>query len=282
MGQNKTMAIKGIKLKKVQAIILLLVLFLNLNPCIAMGLESQNFSFSASYTEKIIGYQEGKTPSIEIGMTSGATAVFNVYDKDDNLIRSGFFQGQIIATEKQYPIKLKYVGSSSGSNWSVKVSITYLASSSSNNVDLSKIESILGKTDLDLINGLSTLTMLLDMLNQKLQLTLNYLDKINDFLSNPKYLEDGANDLKNSVDNLTNKKIVSDAGSTASTLNGLNGSGSSGGFEIPLEIGGQKFNALDFSALEEQLKTIRNLMSAIMWIEFAVFCIKVVVPKFKV
>jgi hypothetical protein len=261
------MACQGIVKKKVQVMFLLLVLFLNI-PLHAYALDDQIITFSKNREEQTIGFINGSLGSVSVSRTTGTSSFnFDIYDCNDNLIKSGFFQGQLPKDEKLYPLRIK-INANASDDYMVECKITYVA-------DTGNIENLIKMLDGDLLKKL-------DELKQKLDGILEDLRKINDYLSNPAYLNKGVDDMKNAVNHLS-KNPVSDVNSTASTLGGLTGgSGGSGDFEIPLEIGGQKFNAFNVDALSGQLELIKGLMKSIIWIEFAVFCIRVVVPKFKV
>ena len=262
------MACKSLIRKKVQ-VISLLVLFLNINVFKVFALTTQNLYFYKDVMENNISSYTGKVPNFVISSTSGISSIsFDILDKNNNVVKSGFYQGELPSDDSIYPLKVVAKPVVTNSNWNIRVSVTY-----EDSTDLSGIEGLL-----------KSMGNLLDSIKNKLNDILNSLKQIDDYLSNPARLDHGLNDLKNSVDNLS-KNPVSDVASTQNTLSSIGVGSSSGGggtFNIPVTIGGQTFNALDFSALNGHLKTIRALMSAILWIEFSVFCIKIVVPKFKV
>lgn len=277
LGKDKAMACKGIVKKKTQVMFLLLVFFLNI-PLNAYALDAQTVTFTQNFEEQTIGYQEGSVPSITVTRTTGTSSFnFDIYDCNDNLVKEGFFQGQLPKLDEDlYPFRIK-INAHYSDSYMVECKISYGS-------DTGEIEDLIKLLDGHLMDKLDQLKAKLQELKNVLDGILSDFEKLNDYLSNPAYLNNGVNDVKNAVNHLS-KNPVSDAGQTAGTLSGLNGTGgSSGDFEVPLQIPGTSINvnAFNIDALSSQLGLIKNIMKSIIWIEFAVFCIRVVVPKFKI
>lgn len=233
------------------------------------ALDTQNIIFSEDHRENVIAYVSDKVPSLSITMKTGVTS-FNmiVYDRNGNVLEPSFFQGKLPVDEALYPIKIVCSPQEYESNWSVRCSVTY------QDVDKA-LEEYLSRMD--------RMTELLKNLKDKMSEMQGLLNSMNDFLSNPKYLEDGLQDLEDSVMALTNANPVVDAGNTSNMFKGgLTGTAGGTVGDAMFDYMGIKVNLLNFSAIEGSLATIRNLLKAIIWIEFAVFCLKIVVPKFKV
>ena len=119
----------------------------------------------------------------------------------------------------------------------------------------------------------------LDRIIDLLENIKNGVNKIVDYMTNTQQLQNSIDNLKNSIDNLNNKFIPN-----SSVTGGLGtlGSTSTDFTGLEVDLGFTKINALDLSAMNGILQEIRILMKAIIWVEFAMFCIKIVVPKFKV
>lgn len=267
MGKNKAMAFKGLVKKKTQ-VILLLVFFLNLPFLEAFALESQPIIFTKSNTSNTIGYMPNKQGIFVISMTTGVSSVyFDILDKNGNVVKGGVYQTDLPLNENLYPLTIKV-------NASTIVDDNFMVRSYIEYSDIDNTGAIL--------DGLDTLGNKLDSIKDKIQGVLDKLYELNDFLSNPAYLQSGIDNLENSINNI--KTPISDTQHSQEALSGL-GTNLSGGefsFKVPLTIGGQTYNAFDLSAFSSQLNVINSIMISILWIEFAVFCIRIVVPKFKV
>lgn len=268
--KGKDLAKCNIRLLKMRVNIFLLAFLLILCiPVKVFALDTQNIIFSSGHTENVIGYYTGMVPNLNVTFKTGVTS-FNlvIYDKDGNCVDPSFFQGQLPVDKNLYPLTIKCNATEYESNWSIRCSIEY-----------KPIEQALE----EYTSRLDKLAELLKNLKDKLADISNTLNSMNDFLSNPKYLDDGFKDLENSVMNLTNTNPVADAGNTANMFkNGLTGTGGSASFEAFYDYMGIKINVLDFTAIKPYLGTARNIMKAMLWIEFAIFCLRIVVPKFKV
>lgn len=239
------------------------------------GVTSMNMKFTDSVREGQLGYVSGYIPVLNVTMGSQLDSYyFVVEDCNGNTIYNSLFQGQILAEESQYPLTIRIVPTPSADTWYMNVKITFKEEAEALDEVITKMDTLASKLD--------ELREKLKSIQDTLSNTLNTLNHLDDFLSNPAYLELGMNDLKNSVDNLSSKNIVNDAGSTQSKLNDLSSGGGDSDFNIPFDYMGIKINCLDFSAILNYLSSIRSLLVATIWIEFAVFCIRIIVPKFKV
>lgn len=239
------------------------------------GVTSMNMKFTDSNRENTLGYVSGYVPVLNVTMGSQLDSYFfQVLDCNGNIIYNSLFQGQILAVSEQYPLTVRIVPTPSADTWYMNVKITFKEEAQALDEVLSKMDTLASKLD--------ELREKLKGIQDTLSDTLNTLNSLNDFLSNPAYLEKGMNDLNNSVNNLSNKSIVSDVGSTQGKLSNLSAGGGDSDFVIPFDYAGIKINCLDFSAILNYLSSIRSLLVAMIWIEFAVFCIRIIVPKFKV
>lgn len=240
-----------------------------ISPVKANALDTQNIIFSSDHKENIVGYYDGKVPSLNVTLKNGVTS-FNlvVYDKNNNVINPSFFQGELPVDKNLYPLKIVCNPQQYESNWSIRCSVTYKDIADDLEEKLKKMDKMI---------------KLLNELKDKLAEMNNTLSSLNDFLSNPKYLEEGLQDLEDSVMALTQLNPVADAGNTANMFKGgLTGTSGNANFEAMFDYMGIKVNLMNFSAIASCLGSIRNLLKAMIWIEFAVFCLKIVVPKFKV
>lgn len=239
------------------------------------GVTSMNMKFSFSKRENTLGYTSGYIPVLNVSMGSQLNSYFfQVLDCNGNVLYHSLFQGQILADESQYPLTIRIVPTPSADTWYMNCKITFVEQAQALDEVISKMDTLASKLD--------ELREKLKGIQDTLSDTLNTLNSLNDFLSNPAYLEKGMNDLNNSVNNLSNKSIVSDVGSTQGKLSNLSAGGGDSDFVIPFDYAGIKINCLDFSAILNYLSSIRSLLVAMIWIEFAVFCIRIIVPKFKV
>lgn len=272
-----------IKMRVVVYTLAFLLIFINVNTYTYAdvsgsdtGVTSMSMKFTDSNMENTLGYVSGYVPVLNVTMGSQLNSYFfQVLDCNGNIIYNSLFQGQILAVEEQYPLTIRIVPSPSAGTWYMNVKITFKEEAQALDEVLNKMDTLSSKLD--------ELREKLKGIHDTLSDTLNTLNSLNDFLSNPVYLENGMNDLKNSVDNLSSKSIVNDSGSTQSKLNDLSSSGGADSdFNIPFDYMGIKINCLDFSAILNYLSSIRSLLVATIWIEFAVFCIRIIVPKFKV
>lgn len=239
------------------------------------GVTSMNMKFTDSKRENTLGYTSGYIPVLNVSMGSQLNSYFfQVLDCNGNVLYHSLFQGQILADESQYPLTIRIVPTPSADTWYMNCKITFVEQAQALDEVISKMDTLASKLD--------ELREKLKGIQDTLSDTLNTLNSLNDFLSNPAYLEKGMNDLNNSVNNLSNKSIVSDVGSTQGKLSNLSAGGGDSDFVIPFDYAGIKINCLDFSAILNYLSSIRSLLVAMIWIEFAVFCIRIIVPKFKV
>lgn len=224
----------------------------------------KEIEFGAVDAEKIDWYI-----SIQTGLMD--SVAFDVYDCKGNKIHSGT-NGSIRMDKNYFPIKF-VARTNSTSDWRVTISITKTGGGGSQK-DYSGVLEGISKKLSSILDKLSGISDLLDSILKKLK-------EIDDFLSNPKYLQKGLDDLKNSYENLENYSPVSS--SVVSGISSLGGGGSGGSLSFNVEIiPGYTINALDLSQLSGLISTIRKLMTAILWIELAMFFIRIFVPKLKV
>lgn len=269
------MASESLVRKKIQVSLVLLVFFSILTHSrYANAITDGSMIFDENRTEQTISYVDKNIGTLALVRNSGiASYNFDIYDFQGNLVKMGFFEGELPKDKMLYPLTFKINANTTENHFFLQVKVVYTEDNSA----LDNIADLIKALDDDLLNKL-------DQLKSKLDGIATKLAEINDYLSNPAYLQVGLDNMDKAIDKVTTNPLV-DMGSAVTTLGGISGSsggGGSSGFEIPLKIGDTSFNAFDISALGSQLSIIRDLMKAIIWIEFAVFCIRVVVPKFKV
>jgi hypothetical protein len=293
MGKNQTMAFKSVKrngkgfspllffkslvrksLPIFALFILLFLFFIKSNVVYAAANPDFNLTFYRGQKEIEFGAVDAEKIDWSISLQTGLmdSVAFDVYDCKGNKIHSGT-NGSIRMDKNYFPIKF-VARTNSTSDWRVTISITKTGGGGSQK----DYSGILGKIS-DKLSGildkLSGISDLLDSIFKKLK-------DIDDFLSNPKHLQKGMDDLKNSYENLENYSPVSS--SVVSGIGSLGSGGSGGGglsFNVEI-IPGYTINALDLSQLSGLISTIRKLMTAILWIELAMFFIRIFVPKLKV
>lgn len=270
MGQNKTMVSKCLKRKK-HAIFCMFFLIINL--CFNIfSVNAQASSTILTFTQDVkkhqIGYMGEDT--IYITLESIVGSVVNrsivVKNKDGNLIILGY-DNSVNLKADQYPLTIQFDGNTKDYYVRFKVS-TEKDKSDSDNSNSNNTSSS-GK---DYSSFLDKIVGLLEDIK-------NGVNKIVDYMTNTQQLQNSIDNLKNSIDNLNNKFIPN--GSVTGGLGTL-GSTSTDFTGVEVDLGFTKINALDLSAMNGILQEIRILMKAIIWVEFAMFCIKIVVPKFKV
>lgn len=222
-----------------------------------------NLTFYKDLKEIEFGYVEGEKIDWDISMQTGVmdSIAFDVFDSKGNKIHSGT-SGSIRLDKNYFPIKF-VARTNSNNDWRVTISI--YKTSSNTAPDLSGLE--------EKLSGIS------DLLSN----ILDKLKQLNDYLSNTDYLQDGINNLQESTERLTNYSPVSSSVVSGLTSLGDSSGSGSGSLDFNVEIiPGHTFNLLDFSELQGNISMIRQLMVAILWIELAMFFIRIFVPRFKV
>ena len=271
MGQNKTVVSKCLKRKKHAKFcmfFLIINLFFNIFSVYAHA-SSTILTFTQDVKKHTIGYMGEDT--IYITLESIVGSVVNrsivVKNKDGNLIILGY-DNSVNLKADQYPLSIEFDGNTKDYYVRFKVS-TEKDKSDSDNSNNNSNNSSGGK---DYSSFLDRITGLLEDIK-------NGVNKIVDYMTNTQQLQNSIDNLKNSIDNLNNKfmpnsSITGGLGTLGSTSADFSG--------LEVDLGFTKINALDLSAMSGILQEIRILMKAIIWVEFAMFCIKIVVPKFKV
>lgn len=238
------------------------------------GVTSMNIKFNDKHTEATLGYTMGYVPVLNVTMGSQLSSYdFTILDCNGNVLVKSIFQGELPTESSRYPLTIRINPISSAPTWYMNVKITFKE-------EAQALDEVISKMDM--------LSDKLDKLKEKLQSIFDTLasmrstlESLNDFLSNPAYLNSGLDELNNSINNLSNKRVINNS-SNASNLQNLNASGGSDGFSCFFDYMGIHIQLLDFSAISSQLGAIRALLTAMLWIEFAVFCIRIVLPHFKV
>lgn len=282
MGKNKTVAKKCLKRKSEEffsllffknlgkkfssIFVLFLLFFISFNTLIVKAENIQpdfNLTFYRDLKEIEFGAIDAEKIDWSISIQTGLidSVVFDVYDVNGNKIQSGT-NGSIRMDKNYFPIKFVARTQSTG-DWRVTISITKTVGQKDYSGVLSGIS--------DKLSGISDL----------LDSILSKLKDIDDYLSNPKYLENGLNDLKESTERLENYRPVSS--NVVSGVGSLGSISSGGGLSFNVEIlPGYTINALDLSQFSGIISSIRMLMTSILWIELAMFFIRIFVPKLKV
>lgn len=270
MGQNKTMVSKCLKRKK-HAIFCMFFLIINL--CFNIfSVNAQASSTILTFTQDVkkhqIGYMGEDTIYITLESIVGSVVNRSIVVKNNsgNIIIMGY-DNSINLKSDQYPLTVEFDGNTKDYYVRFKVS-TEKDKSDSDNSNSNNT----GSTGKDYSSFLDRITGLLEDIKSG-------VNKIVDYMTNTQQLQNSIDNLKNSIDNLNNKFIPN--GSVTGGLGTL-GSTSTDFSGVEVDLGFTKINALDLSAMNGILQEIRILMKAIIWVEFAMFCIKIVVPKFKV
>lgn len=283
MGQDKGMACKNIMLKKNMRIFRIFFLTLVLNftfNIFAYASSSTKLIFNSSNLIRTLSYMGSDNISLELELVSGnvENRTIKILDKNKNVIQSFWGNRTFNIKEELYPLTFVLENQTS-KNFEVRYKIS-TSSSSSNNGILDFLSELKGSFE-DLLSKL--INLLDDLLNAIIDRLNTIIDKLNyliDYLTNVEYLKNSIDNLKDSIDNLNNKFTPSN--SVISNLNNL-GSATDSLDTISVSFPGLgTFTVFDLSYFSSIIKIIRDLLSAIMWIEFAIFCIRIVVPKFKV
>lgn len=283
MGQDKGMACKDIMLKKNMRIFRIFFLTLVLNftfNIFAYASSSTKLIFNSSNLIRTLSYMGSDNISLELELVSGnvENRTIKILDKNKNVIQSFWGNRTFNIKEELYPLTFVLENQTS-KNFEVRYKIS-TSSSSSNNGILDFLSELKGSFE-DLLSKL--INLLDDLLNAIIDRLNTIIDKLNyliDYLTNVEYLKNSIDNLKDSIDNLNNKFTPSN--SVISNLNNL-GSATDSLDTISVSFPGLgTFTVFDLSYFSSIIKIIRDLLSAIMWIEFAIFCIRIVVPKFKV
>lgn len=270
MGQNKTMVSKCLKRKK-HAIFCMFFLIINL--CFNIfSVNAQASSTILTFTQDVkkhqIGYMGEDTIYITLESIVGSVVNRSIVVKNNsgNIIIMGY-DNSINLKSDQYPLTVEFDGNTKDYYVRFKVS-TEKDKSDSDNSNSNNT----GSTGKDYSSFLDRITGLLEDIKSG-------VNKIVDYMTNTQQLQNSIDNLKNSIDNLNNKFIPN-----SSVTGGLGSLGSSSAdfSGVEVDLGFTKINALDLSAMNNILQEVRILMKAIIWVEFAMFCIKIVVPKFKV
>ena len=297
MGKNKRMVSKNITLKNNMRIFRIFFLILVLNftfNIVAYASSSTNLIFNSSNLSRTLSYMGSDNISLELELASGnvENRTIKILDKNKNIIDTFWGNRTFNIKKDLYPLTFVLENQTS-KNFEVryKISTSSSSSSSSDNKILDFLSGLKGSVE-DLLNKLinlldNLLSKLINLLDNLLNIIIDkfntIIDKFNyliDYLTNVEYLKNSIDNLKNSIDNLNNKFTPSN--SVISNLNSL-GSATDSLDTISVNFPGLgTFNVFDLSYFSSIIKIIRDLLSAIMWIEFAIFCIRIVVPKFKV
>lgn len=276
MGKNKRMVSKNITLKNNMRIFRIFFLILVLNftfNIVAYASSSTNLIFNSSNLNRALSYMGSDNISLELELVTGnvENRTVKILDKNKNVIESFWGNRTFNIKKELYPLTFVLENQTS-TNFEVRYKISTSSSSSDNKI-LDFLSGLKGSVE-DLLDNL--LNIIIDKLN-------TIIDKFNyliDYLTNVEYLKNSIDNLKNSIDNLNNKFTPSN--SVISNLNSL-GSATDSLDTISVSFPGLgTFTVFDLSYFSSIIKIIRDLLSAIMWIEFAIFCIRIVVPKFKV
>lgn len=283
MGQDKGMACKNIMLKKNMRIFRIFFLTLVLNftfNIFAYASSSTKLIFNSSNLIRTLSYMGSDNISLELELVSGnvENRTIKILDKNKNVIQSFWGNRTFNIKEELYPLTFVLENQTS-KNFEVRYKIS-TSSSSSNNGILDFLSELKGSFE-DLLSKL--INLLDDLLNAIIDRLNTIIDKLNyliDYLTNVDYLKDSIDNLKDSIDNLNNKFTPSN--SVIGSLESL-GNGNESLDSIVVNFPGLgAINVFDLSYFSSIIRIIRDLLSAIMWIEFAIFCIRIVVPKFKV
>lgn len=283
MGKNKRMVSKNITLKNNMRIFRIFFLILVLNftvNIVAYASSSTNLIFNSSNLSRALSYMGSDNISLELELVTGnvENRTVKILDKNKNVIESFWGNRTFNIKKELYPLTFVLENQTS-TNFEVRYKISTSSSSSDNKI-LDFLSGLKGSVE-DLLNKLiNLLDNLLNIIIDKLNTIIDKFNYLIDYLTNVEYLKNSIDNLKNSIDNLNNKFTPSN--SVISNLNSL-GSATDSLDTISVSFPGLgTFTVFDLSYFSSIIKIIRDLLSAIMWIEFAIFCIRIVVPKFKV
>ena len=283
MGKNKRMVSKNITLKNNMRIFRIFFLILVLNftfNIVAYASSSTNLIFNSSNLNRALSYMGSDNISLELELVTGnvENRTVKILDKNKNVIESFWGNRTFNIKKELYPLTFVLENQTS-TNFEVRYKISTSSSSSDNKI-LDFLSGLKGSVE-DLLNKLiNLLDNLLNIIIDKLNTIIDKFNYLIDYLTNVEYLKNSIDNLKNSIDNLNNKFTPSN--SVISNLNSL-GSATDSLDTISVNFPGLgTFTVFDLSYFSSIIKIIRDLLSAIMWIEFAIFCIRIVVPKFKV
>lgn len=223
----------------------------------------QFYSFTPQQNTYTYGQQDNADITFHVSYSTDSNSNnFNVYDCKGNLILSGS-SGTIPYKDGIYPVK--FVCTSTSSNYRIDLVI----SKDEKQKDYSGLLDGLGKK--------------LDDMTAKVQGLLDKLKELADYLDNPKYLQDGQNNLNNAVSNMQNYSPLQTSGQSSSALSGISaGSGGSLGSISVAFFPGHSINVMDLSAVSGKIDDIKNLMRAMLWISLALYFIAVLIPKLKI
>lgn len=248
---------------------LIINLFLNIFSVDAHA-SSTILTFTQDVKKHTIGYMGEDTIYITLESIVGSVVNRSIVIKNNvgNVIIMGY-DNSINLQADQYPLSVEFNGNTKDYYVRFKVS-TEKDKNDSDNSDNNNNNT--GSSGKDYSSFLDRIIDLLENIK-------NGVNKIVDYMTNTQQLQNSIDNLKNSIDNLNNKFMPNN-----SITGGLGtlGSSSSDFSGLEVDLGFTKINALDLSAMNGILQEIRILMKAIIWVEFAMFCIKIVVPKFKV
>lgn len=270
MGKDKAMVGEGLskdfflaffkKQGKILVFISALSIVLSVSPCSVVFADEKikksdfNLTFYEGLKEIEFGAVDCEKIEWHVALETGLrnSTAFDVYDCKGNKIQSGS-SGSIRMDKNYFPIKFVARTDSVG-DWRVTVSISKVGGDEKGSGG--------GKDYTDILNQI-----------------LEQLKKLNDFLSNKKYLEDGVGAVQDSMEKLENyspvKQNIGSLGSLGSSSSSLPK------FDINFgKIG--TFNVFDLSKFADEISMIKKIMTAILWIELAMFFVRIFMPKLKV
>lgn len=153
---------------------------------------------------------------------------------------------------------------------------------------MEKIDStnaLIGVSNGHLLTILGKIQEIIDLLHNSINLQpiIDRLDKIIDLLDNKNRMEQGKQDLQNSVNDLKNYSPVSVQDTSINSLGNLNINtvGSMPNINVKF-FGTTTVNVLDLSAVSPVLSTIKLLLSSIMWVSLFIYFLRYFMPQFKV
>ena len=273
MGQDKTMVSKCLKRKKHAKFCMF---FLIINLClnifsVYVHASSTILTFTQDVKKHTIGYMGEDTIYITLESIVGSVVNRSIVVKNNsgNIIIMGY-DNSINLKSDQYPLTVEFDGNTK--DYYVRFKVSTEKNKNDNDNSNNNDHNNTGSSGKDYSSFLDRIIDLLENIK-------NGVNKIVDYMTNTQQLQNSIDNLKNSIDNLNNKFIPN-----SSVTGGLGtlGSTSTDFTGLEVDLGFTKINALDLSAMNGILQEIRILMKAIIWVEFAMFCIKIVVPKFKV
>lgn len=279
------------KIKK-RNIILFLLLFVFAFPSLAFasdddddGMRPINISFQNRYREYTLGsiYGAGsyswRWTQVQFG---SETLNLVVYDSNGEKIAEGL-TGQFGANVS-FPVKFKI--ETEDTDFSIDIKITPHPVEKEEIDYRPNLDGILSA----LSNGFSSVVGSLDIgfsgvietLENEFWRTRQILTKIDVFLSDPQPFNNAVDNLKSSVDNMSNMgpmgvaKKLSDIEFEVGNVDNLPS------LEIEFFKGHGKINVFDLSQMHSQIIIIRNLLRAILYLGVVFFIMQSVVPQFKV